>query len=162
MKAIAAVDRNFGIGSGNGLLFHIPDDKRFFRNNTLNKVVVMGRKTLLSLPGSKPFKDRANIVLTRDLSFNVPGVKICRSIPALMEELKNYNSDDVYVAGGGEVYKELLQHCDTAMVTKINAERKADVFFPVIDKIPGWELSQESEWHSFDGISYKFCTYVKR
>ncbi|MDE7278708.1 MAG: dihydrofolate reductase, partial [Oscillospiraceae bacterium] len=77
MTAIAAVSENRGIGKAGDLLFNIPEDKRFFRRTTLNHTVIMGRKTLESLPNGKPFKDRNNIVLSRDKSFSCDGTTVC-------------------------------------------------------------------------------------
>ena len=79
IAAIAAVSRNFGIGKDNDLLYNIPEDKKYFRRMTLGKTVVMGRKTLESLPNSKPFKDRRNIVLSRNEGFAPEGAEVCRS-----------------------------------------------------------------------------------
>lgn len=161
MKAIAAVDKNFGIGADNDLLFNIPEDKKFFRRNTLNKVVIMGRKTFLSLSESKPLKDRINIVLTRNSDFTADGVTVMHDINELLEHLKKYDTDDVYIIGGGEIYSALLPYCNTALITKINAEKSAQVFFPDIDNITEWILSEQTEDFEYNGLTYKFCTYIK-
>ncbi|MBQ8827482.1 MAG: dihydrofolate reductase [Oscillospiraceae bacterium] len=161
MKAIVAVSRNLGIGKDNDLLYNIPEDKKFFRSMTLGKVVVMGRKTLESMPGGKPLKDRTNIVMTRDNAYSAEGVTVCRSVEELEKELEKYNTDDVMIIGGAEIYRQLLPLCDTAYITKIDNELPADKFFPDIDSMSEWKLTECSEEKEYEGLKYKFCTYVK-
>lgn len=161
MKAIVAVDKNWGIGAKNDLLFHIPEDMKFFRENTKNKIVVMGRKTLLSFPNSEPLKNRTNIVLTHDFSFSPVGAKVCFSVPELLEYLEGYDYNDIYVIGGGEIYSALLPYCDTLIITKVDAAKDADVFFPNVDIMPEWKISEQSDIYDYNGISYRFCTYTK-
>jgi dihydrofolate reductase len=107
MKLIVAAARDWGIGNKGQLLFNVPEDMEFFKNTTMNKVVVMGRKTLLSLPGGNPLKNRTNIVLTSDVNFKKEGCIIVNSIEALFDEIKNFNSDDVFLIGGGNLYNQL-------------------------------------------------------
>ena len=87
MIAIVAADKNWGIGLKNELLVRIPSDQKFFRETTIGKVVVMGRKTLESFPGKKPLADRVNIVLTRNTSYNPEGVKVVHSVEELENEI---------------------------------------------------------------------------
>ena len=102
MKAILAADKNWGIGYNNHLLVSIPSDMKFFRQTTTGKVVVMGRKTLESFPNGMPLKNRTNIVLTGNQNYQVKDAIVVHSEDELMEELKKYDTDDVYVIGGGE------------------------------------------------------------
>ena len=120
MNLIAAVDKNWAIGRNNKLLVSIPDDMKFFRETTTGKVVVMGRKTLESSPGKKPLKNRVNIVLTGDRSYQADGAVIVHDMEELHEELKKYPSEDIYVFGGESIYKQLLDECDVAHITKID------------------------------------------
>ena len=159
MKAIVAVSRNLGIGKDNDLLYNIPEDKKFFRRMTLGKVVVMGRKTLKSMPDGKPLKDRTNIVLSRDKNYTAEGVVVCNDIAELEKTVENYSTDDVFVIGGAEIYKLLLPLCDTAYVTEIDDEKPADKFFPDIASDSRWKLAEESEELDYEGVKYKFCTY---
>ena len=108
MKLIVNVDRQWNIGCDNGLLFSIPEDMKFFRQTTTGKVVVMGRKTLDSFPGGRPLKNRVNIVLTRDSSFEREGTLVCHSVQEVFDAVKDYNTDDVFVIGGESVYKMFL------------------------------------------------------
>ena len=99
MNLIAAVDKNWAIGKGNDLLVDIPEDKRFFREETLGKVVVMGRKTLESLPtGSLDF--RTNIVLTKDKNYRPKDICVCHSVDEVLEVVSDYDTNDVYIIGG--------------------------------------------------------------
>ena len=102
MNCIVAVDKKFGIGKGNKLLFHIPKDMENFKSKTSGKIVVMGKNTLLSLPKSEPLAQRTNIVLSKTLSRS--DCIVCSDLVQLSEILKNYNSDDVFVIGGEMVY----------------------------------------------------------
>ncbi len=138
MNTIVAVDRNWGIGKDNKLLVSIPADMKFFRQETIGKVVVMGRKTLESFPGGMPLAGRTNIVLTRNEEYRVKGAQIVHSRQQLLEELERYPSRDIYVIGGDSVYKMMLPFCDTAYVTKIDFAYEADSFFPDLDQMEEW------------------------
>ena len=108
MNLIAAVDQNWAIGNKNELLVRIPADQKFFRETTTGKVVVMGRKTLESFPNGLPLKNRTNIVLTHDHTYKVPGAVVVHDMDELHEELKKYDSEDIYVIGGETIYRQLL------------------------------------------------------
>lgn len=162
MKAIVAVDKNWGIGLKGKLLVSIPADMKFFRSTTLGKVVVMGRKTLESFPNKAPLKDRVNIVLTKNTSFQKNGVIVVHSIDELKDELKKYNSDDVYVIGGETIYKQLIDECDTAYVTKIDYAYEADAYFPNLDEKDNWEVTVEGEEETYYDLEYYFMTYKKK
>lgn len=156
ITAIAAISESWGIGKDNDLLFNIPEDKKFFRKTTLNRTVIMGRKTLESLPGGKPFKDRRNIVLSRDPYFSVEGANVCRSVNEVLTLIKG---EDAFVVGGGEIYREFLPSCAFALITKVCADPQADVFFPNLDKAENWRLAEQSEDYVYEGLKYSFCTY---
>ena len=129
MKLIVAVDEKWGIGKDGDLLKSIPDDMRFFREKTRSAVLVMGYNTLLSFPGSKPLPGRLNIVLADVEGLRIPGAVVCGSMSGLFELLKNFDSDEVYVIGGGSMYRQLLPYCDTAYITKMRFAGGADTFF---------------------------------
>jgi len=162
MKAIVAVDLDWGIGYKGDLLQKIPEDMKFFKQMTLGKVLVMGRKTFESLPGKEPLKDRINIVLSKDISFINEKVIICRSLEALFDELKKYDTDDVFVIGGESIYIELLSYCEEVYVTKIENNYSADKYFINLDKEEKWNLVSSSDLQIYEGIHYKFAKYVKK
>ena len=140
MNLIAAVDQNWAIGNKNELLVRIPADQKFFRETTTGKVVVMGRKTLESFPNGLPLKNRTNIVLTHDHTYKVPGAVVVHDMDELHEELKKYDSQDIYVIGGETIYRQLLDECDVAHITKIDYAYDADAYFPNLDERPEWKI----------------------
>ena len=161
MKIIVAADKNWGIGVNNNLLVSIPADMKFFRETTTGNVVVMGRKTLESFPNGLPLKNRVNVVLTKDVNYQVKGVIIVHSMDELKEALKEYDSDNVYVIGGATIYEQLIDYCDTAYVTKIDYSYEADVYFPNLDEKQEWEMVEESEEQTYFDLEYTFTTYKK-
>lgn len=161
MNLIAAVDKNWAIGCKNKLLVSIPADMKFFRETTIGKVVVMGRKTLESFPNGMPLKKRTNIVLTHDKTYKVPDAILVHSMEELHEELKKYPSEDIYVIGGETIYKQLLDECDVAHITKIDYEFEADAYFPNLDELPDWKITQDSEEQTYFDLEYYFYKYEK-
>ena len=161
MNLIAAVDQNWAIGCKNKLLVSIPADMKFFRETTVGKVVVMGRKTLESFPNGMPLKKRTNIVLTHDKTYKVPDAILVHSMEELHEELKKYPSEDIYVIGGETIYKQLLDECDVAHITKIDYEFEADAYFPNLDELPDWKITQDSEEQTYFDLEYYFYKYEK-
>ena len=161
MNIIVSVDKNWGIGKDNRLLVSIPADMKFFRTTTTGKVVVMGRKTLESFPGGQPLKNRTNIVLTRDVNYKVKDAVIVHSVEELLEELKKYDSEEVYVIGGDSVYSAMLDHCDTAYVTKIDFAYEADTWFPNLDEREDWSPAEASEEQTYFDLEYQLVKYKK-
>ena len=161
MNLIAAVDKNWAIGCKNKLLVSIPADMKFFRETTIGKVVVMGRKTLESFPNGMPLKKRTNIVLTHDKTYKVPDAIPVHSMEELHEELKKYPSEDIYVIGGETIYKQLLDECDVAHITKIDYEFEADAYFPNLDELPDWKITQDSEEQTYFDLEYYFYKYER-
>ena len=161
MNLIAAVDKNWAIGRNNKLLVSIPDDMKFFRETTTGKVVVMGRKTLESFPGKKPLKNRVNIVLTGDRSYQADGAVIVHDMEELHEELKKYPSEDIYVIGGESIYKQLLDECDVAHITKIDYAYDADAYFPNLDEKPEWKITADSEEQTYFDLEFYFYKYER-
>ena len=145
MNLIVAVDKNWAIGLHNKLLVSIPADMKFFRETTMGKVVVMGRKTLESFPGGQPLKKRTNIVLTSDKNYKVKDAVVVNSVEALLEELRQYNDEDIYVIGGESIYRQLLPYCKVAHITKIDHAYEADTYFPNLDEMPEWKITGVSE-----------------
>lgn len=162
MNLIVAVDKNWAIGKNNQLLVRIPLDQKFFRETTTGKVVVMGRKTLESFPNGLPLKNRVNIVLTHNPNYTVKDAIVVHSMDELHEELKKYNSEDIFVIGGEKIYEQMLDECDVAHVTKINYEYDADAFFPNLDEKPEWEITGDSEEQTYFDLEFYFYRYEKK
>ena len=162
MKLIVNVDSNWAIGYRGKLLVSIPEDMKFFRSETTGKVVVLGRKTLDTFPGGQPLKNRTNIILTRNPNYQVKGAIICHSVEEVLEELKKYNSEDVYIIGGDSIYKEFLPYCDVAHVTRTDHVYDADAWFPNLEEDPAWVLTGESEEKTYFDLEFRFCRYERR
>ena len=162
MKAILSADKNWVIGYKNKLLVSIPSDMKFFRQTTTGRVVVMGRKTLESFPGGLPLKNRTNIVLTGNRGYSVKDAVIVHTYDELREELKKYDTDDVYVIGGESVYRMLLPECDTVLVTKLDRAFQADTFFPDLDTMDEWEMTEEGEEQTCFDLEFRFTKYERR
>ena len=158
MKAIVAVDKNWGIGKKNDLLFKLSLDMDYFRKTTLNKVVVMGSNTLKSFPNGKPLKNRINVVL-------YPGGEkrddcvIVDSIDELREVLKSYDTNDVFVIGGAMFYRTMLPYCSNVFVTKVDADGEAEVFYENLDELEGWECINSGTPINDNGYIIRFTEY---
>lgn len=161
MNVIVAVDKNWAIGKDNKLLVSIPQDMKFFRQTTLGKVVVMGRKTLESFPNGLPLKQRTNIVITRDKNYSVKDAVIVHSVEEALKELEKYPSEDIYVIGGDSIYRQMLPHCDVAHVTKINHAYEADTFFPNLDEKKEWLVTGVSDEQTYFDLEYEFVKYER-
>lgn len=162
MNAIAAVDANWAIGNKNRLLTSIPADMKFFREKTMGHVVVMGRRTLESFPNGLPLKNRVNIVLTANRSYKVKDAIIVHTKEELLEELKKYDSNELYVIGGGSIYEMLIPYCDTAYITKIDHAYAADTYFPNLDQMDDWEMTEVSEEQTCFDLEYVFAKYERK
>ncbi len=162
MKAIVNVDKNWAIGNKNRLLAQIPADTKMFREKTTGHVVVMGRRTLESFPNGRPLPKRTNIVLTGNRDYQVKDAVIVHTREELLEELKNYDSEEIYVIGGDSVYRMLLPYCDTAYVTKMDHAYEADAWFPNLDELPEWNMTEVSEEQTYFDLEYVFTKYEKK
>ena len=158
--AIVHVDKKWGIGKGNDMMFSLPKDMKFFRETTLGHTVVMGGNTLRSFPNQKPLKNRVNIVLSRG--------HVCdecifvRNFDELKKEIKSREQEEIYVIGGGVIYNELLPYCHGALVTKVDAVGGAEVFFPNLDLHPDFVCVEESEPIEDNGYTIRFTRYENR
>ena len=159
MDAIVAVDARWGIGRDGGLLFRISADLRRFKALTMGHTVVMGRRTLQSLPGGRGLPGRRNLVLSRQGDLAPEGAEVFSDV----ETLRAAAPADSFVIGGESVYAALLDWCDTAYITKIGrAWEGADAFFPDLDAGPDWEMAEEGEPQEHAGIPFRYVTYRRR
>lgn len=160
MNIIVNVSNDWAIGKDNSLLFHLSQDMKFFKEHTVGKTVVMGRKTLESLPNGNPLPNRKNIVLTRDLNFKKEGVTVYHSVDELLKNLGVIENFDTYIIGGESVYREFSPYCSMAYVTKVDASvEDADAFMLNLDDDPNWTFKSESEELEEKGYKFKFVTY---
>ena len=157
LRAIVHADKEWGIGKNNDMMFSLPKDMKFFRETTSGHTVVMGGNTLRSLPNAKPLKNRVNIVLSRDHVCDE--CVVVRSFDELKAQLKNRENEEVYIMGGGVIYKELLPYCDEVLVTKVDAVGGADTFFPNLDENPDFVCVAQSDKIDDNGYTIRFTTY---
>lgn len=162
MNCIVAVDENWAIGYKNELLVRIPADQKFFRQETTGKVVVLGRKTLETFPQGKPLPNRTNIIVSTKQDYEVKDAIVVHSIEELLEELKKYDTEDVYIIGGDSIYKQMLPYCDTAHVTKIDRVYEADTYFPNLDEMDEWEITADSDEQVYFDLTYHFLKYERK
>ena len=154
MNAIVAIAENGGIGKDNKLLFRISADLRRFKKLTSGHTVIMGRKTLQSLPGGRGLPNRRNIVITHDPDFTAERAEVVHSI----DEALALADEDAFVIGGASIYRAMLPYCDKVYLTKVFAMTEADVFFPSLD---GWQIAEQSEIMEENGLRFQYIDYVK-
>ena len=173
MKAIAVVDRNLAIGRDGQLLFHLPSDLAHFKAETLGGVVIMGRKTLESMPGGKPLPGRHTLVLSRSME---PGLWIREKkgkkwlfgvfadAQALLDflDLKENDARTIAVCGGEQIYRQMLPYCDRLVLTEVDAEAEgADAHFPEFRDDVSWRVTEESEPVTENGLTYRIRRYAR-
>ena len=160
IKCIAAIDKNFGLGRNNDLLFNIKADMQRFRTLTAKSIVLVGYNTLLSFPNCKPLPGRSTICLCpadieRDDCYCVHSFEECLK---LVKELAK--TQDVWVIGGGMLYATMLPYYDELYMTHIDADGRAEVFFPDFSK--DFEVSEWNPWKEENGIKYQFVNYKRK
>ena len=161
MNLIVAVDSNWANGCKNNLLVRIPADHKFFRQETIGKVVVLGRKTLETFPQRMPLKNRTNIILSTNPDYHVKDAVVVHSKEELLKELEQYPSEDEYIIGGESVYRMMLPYCNVAHVTKIDQVYEADAYFPDLDQDEEWKITADSEEQTYFDIAYEFVKYER-
>ncbi|MDO5100505.1 MAG: dihydrofolate reductase [Eubacteriales bacterium] len=159
LRAIVAVDEQWAIGCANRLLFHLPKDLQHFKQTTLGKPVVMGRKTMESLPGGRPLPGRRNLVLTTDAQRVAAGFEAVTSVKEAVAAVAN---EEAFVIGGEQIYRLFLPHCDEVIVTHVETEAvQADAFFPPLSEQTGWRIGERSERIEDGGLSFYITRYVR-
>lgn len=162
MQAIVAVDSNWAIGNKGQLLVSIPADQKNFRNITMGKTIVYGRKTLETFPQQVVLPKRRNIVLSTKKDYEVKNAEVVHSREELLDLLKNEDTDDIFIIGGSSVYKEFLDDCDTCIVTFIDKAYEADSYFPNLDRMDEWEMTEESDEQVYFDITYTYRKYERK
>lgn len=158
---IVAIADNNAIGRDNALLWHISEDMKFFRHQTVGCPVIMGRKTFESI--GRPLPKRVNIVISRGFS-TAEEVDVVGSLEAAYEVAEATNLERCYVIGGGQIYARALESVNRLVVTHVHTViDDADTFFPAIDP-EVWEIAERSEMKHDDeaGFDYEFVTYVRK
>ena len=123
----------------------------------------MGENTLLSFPGQKPLKNRTNIVLSKDENHNYEGVVNVHTFEDFLSKIKEFSENDtVYIIGGASLYSQTLPYVDEVLLTKVNADGNAEVFFPNLDEKPEFECVDEGETILDGEIEIRFTRYVNK
>lgn len=164
MNLIVAVDRKWGIGRDNKLLASIPGDMKYFKEHTTGKVVVMGRKTLESMPGSKGLPNRTNYVLTHDESYEAERAIVVNSEEELFAELEKYDADDVYLIGGASMYNKYYNRCNKLYITMMDADLNADTFVKQMTKNNNFKIVKDgkNDYREENGIRYRFVVCERK
>ena len=129
---IVAASKNNAIGKANAMLWHLPEDLKFFKNTTWGMPVIMGRKTFESV--GKPLPGRTNIVITSNKDWHVAGTITTANIEEALKAAKATNAKEIFITGGGEIYKQTMNIADKIYITRVNTEIDGDAFFPEIDE----------------------------
>lgn len=150
VRLIAAVDRNMAIGKGNELIYHIKEDMKHFKDLTMGKAVIMGRKTFESLPNG-PLKGRRNIVITRNRDYKADGAEVFSTFYEALFTCKY----DCFVIGGAELYKQAIKFADEVYLTEIDDQCDgADKFFPPLSEMGEYEEAEREHHDGFDFVRY--------
>lgn len=160
MKAIVVVDKHWGIGRQNDLLFRLPPDMARFKALTMGKVVVMGGNTLRSLPNGKPLAGRKNIVLSK--SVPAGDYILVNGIEELKKTLSQFDTNEIFIIGGATFYRTMLPYCSEVLVTKVDADGNADVYFENLDSNLNFEVIETGKEQSYGELKFKFVTYKNR
>lgn len=158
MELMVAVDENWAIGYKNHLLAHISTDLKRFKAMTMGRSILLGRKTLQTFPGGKPLLGRKNWILSANPACRPEGGVVLRSFEEAIERCPK----DIFVIGGAQIYRTFLPWCETAYVTKIHGKFPADAWFPNLDRLPEWEITQEEAPLVEGDVSFHFVTYKRR
>ena len=159
MDLIVAVYDDWGIGKDGTQPIALSADRKFFRETTRGAMVIVGRRTIDDFPGKKPLPGRVNVALTRS-NTEIPGFTLCHSPEEAVQLAKT--AEKAMVIGGGTVYRQMLEYCDRAYVTKVHVKPESDTFFPNLDENSDWELSEVLQSGEENGIAYKMCLYIRK
>ncbi len=161
ISLIVAAAQNNAIGLNNKMLWHLPNDLRFFKNKTWGLPLIMGRRTFESL--GKALPGRTNIIITRNHGYTAPDAVVVNTLQAAIDEALKLNSKEIFISGGGEIYKQALPLANTMYITRVAASPEADAFFPEFDddkwiRIEERKFSKDDK-HAFD---YSFEHWVTK
>lgn len=157
LSLVVAASTNNAIGKNNQLLWHLPKDLKFFKNTTWGMVVVMGRKTFESV--NKPLPGRVNIVITSSPNWKAEGVWVAKDLDDAIRQAKTTNCKEIFIIGGGEIYKQTMPIAGKIYLTRVHAEIEGDTFFPSIDE-SAWVLEENIDFTRDEKHAYDFSFQV--
>ncbi len=163
---IVAVSKSFGIGYNGDLLWYLPTDMAYFKNTTLGHPIITGRKNYLSIPAKfRPLQNRENIILTNNRNAQFKDAYTVYSIDQALEKASSFDAEEIFVIGGGEIYKQFLEQdlIDKLYITFVDDDPKADTFFPKINLEQDWNLiSNIQDIDQKTKIKLRFAIYTKK
>ena len=159
MELIVAVYDDWGIGADGTQPVALMADRKFFRETTQGAMVIVGRRTIQDFPGQKPLPGRVNVALTRS-GAEIPGFTVCNSPEEAVELAKTV--ERAMVIGGGSIYKQMMDYCDTAYVTKVHTTPVSDTYFHNLDTDPNWTMEAVLQSGEENGIAYEMCLYRRK
>ena len=159
MELIVAVYDDWGIGADGTQPVALMADRKIFRETTRGAMVIVGRRTILDFPDQKPLPGRVNVVLTRQAA-EIPGFTVCNSPEEAVELAKTV--ERAMVIGGGSIYRQMMDYCDTAYITKVHCTPESDTYFPNLDTDPNWTMEAVLQSGEENGTAFEMCLYRKR
>ena len=161
ISLLVAAAENNAIGKDNKLLWHLPKDLKFFKNITWGMVVIMGRKTYEAV--DKPLPGRVNIVITTQPDWQRENAQVAKSLDDALKQAAATNCKEIFIIGGGEIYKQSMDIADKIYITRVHATLDGDTFFPVIDESK-WTLKENIDFEADDKHAYAFSfqQWIKR
>ena len=153
ISLLVAAAENNAIGKDNKLLWHLPKDLKFFKNITWGMVVIMGRKTYEAV--DKPLPGRVNIVITTQPDWQRENAQVAKSLDDALKQAAATNCKEIFIIGGGEIYKQSMDIADKIYITRVHATLDGDTFFPVIDESK-WTLKENIDFEADDKHAYAF------
>ena len=158
---VVAASTNNAIGKNNQLIWNLPNDTKFFKNITWGFPVIMGRKSFEAL--NKPLAGRTNIVITRQPEWDATGAIKASSLAEAIEKGRATNARQLFIIGGGEIYKQSMDIADTIYITRVHAVLEGDAFFPEIEEVK-WRLDSNEDFPADDkhAYAYSFQVWKKR
>ena len=161
VSLIVAASTNNAIGKNNQLLWHLPNDLKFFKNTTWGMPVIMGRKTFEAV--NKPLPGRFNFVITRQPDWKAEGAVVATDLEDALKKAAETNCNELFIIGGGEIYKQGIEIADKIYLTRVHAVLDGDTFFPAIDESK-WQLTASQDFAADDkhAFAYSFQTWMKK
>jgi len=159
LSAIAAMAKNRVIGADGGLPWRIPEDFKFFKDKTTGHIMIMGRKTFESLGG--PLPNRLHVVITRQQGYKPEGAIVFHSVKEAVDYCRTQTAkwgEEVFIVGGGEIYKEMLPVTDRIYLTEIDKEFPGDAKFPEFSKV---DFTEKERRHRDQPVPFDFVTYER-
>lgn len=163
ISLIAAVAENNVIGKNNDLPWHLPADMKYFRDTTMGHCVIMGRKNYDSIPLKyRPLEGRSNIIVTRQKDFKAEGCIVVNSLKDALSECKKRNETEVFIIGGGDIFRQSMDIADKIHYTKIHHTFEGDAFFPKLDESK-WKLVSKKDLQpdAKNRFPFSFCIYER-